>query len=118
MRVAETRAVNRAHVTVYGVALCSLEVRPPWAPFARTAVRIAPHPSVPTAISERSSACGPHQFVTSSECGQHSGGPEPKKSEKMPICNVYLWYRARRRRGRWGRWRPGEWAGGEEAMAR
>ena len=30
MRVAETRAVNRAHVTVYGVALCSLEVRPPW----------------------------------------------------------------------------------------
>jgi hypothetical protein len=30
MPMAKTRAVNRAHRTVYGVALCSLEVRPPW----------------------------------------------------------------------------------------
>lgn len=110
MRMAKTRAVHRA--------ICLLERTSNLAPLARADFRVLAHPLVPTAVSERSSACGPRQFVTSSECGQHYGGPEPKKSEKMPICNVYLWYRARRRRGRWGRRRPGEWAGREGAMAR
>ena len=70
MRMAQTRAVHRF--------LCLRERTSNLAPLARACVGIAPHPSVPSAVSESSSACGPHQFVTFSESGQHSGGPEPK----------------------------------------
>jgi hypothetical protein len=90
MRVAETRAVNRAHRTAYGVALCLLEVRPPCPlspeqlsllrrtlqcrpPFQKGVLRAAP------TISSR-----PRSVVST------MAGLSRKKSEEMPTCNVYL----------------------------
>ena len=57
MRMAETRAVNRALRKAYGIGLCSLEELPPWrlSPAANSSV--APHSAVATAVSERSHPC-------------------------------------------------------------
>ena len=83
MRLAETRAVNRALRKAHGVALCWIEELPPWPLFARADSRVAPHPSVPTAVSERrSSARGPNESAMLSATGRRFGGLGPKNFEE------------------------------------
>ena len=83
MPKAKTRAVNRALRKAHGVALCLLEELPPWPLFARADSRLAPHPSVPTAVSERrSSARGPNESAMLSATGRRFGGLGPKNFEE------------------------------------
>ena len=83
MPTAETRAFNRALRKAHGVALCLLEELPPWPLFARADSRLAPHPSVPTAVSERrSSVRGPNEFGMLSATGRRFGGLGPKNFEQ------------------------------------
>ena len=80
MRMAEARAVNRAHRKAYGVALCLLEELPPWPFFARADSRLAPYPRVPPAVSERTCVCVPHQSGRLSAPRRRFSGLGPKKS--------------------------------------
>jgi len=118
MPMAESRAVNRALRKAHGVALCLIEELPPWPLFARADSRLAPHPSVPTAVSERrSSVRGPNESGMLSATGQRFGGLGPKNFEENSNLQGILQVEASneaRRMARKAAWRRG-WDWGERA---
>ena len=95
MRMAETRAVNRALRKAYGVALFSLKVFPtrPLSPEQVPALR---HIPVPAAISEPEfwMRPAPVQHALENWSALFRAWAD-KNLQKIPICNVYYKYRTR-----------------------
>ena len=111
MRMAKTRAVNRARRKAYGIALCALQDLPPrplppeQIPVLRHTLQCRPLLYKGILCAARSNPARSRQLVGA------LAGLDRKILQETQFCDVYQKYGTGSRRGRWQGGRLAEWAG-------